>query len=330
MAMIEVEDLHKRYGPVHALRGISFEVERGVLTGFLGPNGAGKSTTLRILAGFLGATEGRVRVSGFDLSTHRLEAAQKIGYMPETSPLYPEMKIEEYLRFRAELKGVGRSKRTEEVGRACELTRIADRRRMLIRDLSKGYRQRVGLADALLGRPPLLILDEPTAGFDPNQVQQVRALLDALREDHTIFLSTHILSEVEATCEEAVVIHEGRVVASGNIEALRQRKRAGVVEVTFHRGEGELKEAALDTWLTREHAIASARRRRTEGELETWRVTLGPGVDPSAIAALVARLVHAGAGIQAVEPLAASLEEVFADLTGGTPDDDDDDPEDEG
>lgn len=324
MAMIEVEDLHKRYGPVHALRGISFAVERGVLTGFLGPNGAGKSTTLRILAGFLGATEGRVRVSGFDLSTHRLEAAQKIGYMPETSPLYPEMKIEEYLRFRAELKGVSRSKRVAEVGRACELTRITDRRRMLIRHLSKGYRQRVGLADALLGRPPLLILDEPTAGFDPNQVQQVRALLDTLREDHTIFLSTHILSEVEATCEEAVVIHEGRVVATGSIEALRQRKRAGVLEVTFNRGEGELKNATLDTWLTRDEAITSARHRRTEDALETWRVTLGPGVDASAIEGLVAALVRAGAGIRAVEPLAASLEEVFADLTGGSPDDDDD------
>jgi len=323
MAMIEVEDLHKRYGPVHALRGISFGVDRGVLTGFLGPNGAGKSTTLRILAGFLGATAGRVRVAGFDLRTHRLEAARNIGYMPETSPLYPEMKIEEYLRFRAELKGVSRSKRTEEVGRACELTRIADRRRMLIRHQSKGYRQRVGLADALLGRPPLIILDEPTAGFDPNQVQQVRTLLDDLRAEHTIFLSTHILSEVEATCEEAVVIHEGRVVASGSIEALRKRKRAGVVEVTFHRGEGALRDEELSAWLTQSEAIAAAGRRRGDNGLETWRVTLGPGVDEDAVETLVAALVRAGAGIRAVEPLAVSLEEVFADLTGATPEDED-------
>ena len=319
MAMIEVEDLWKRYGPVQALRGISFEVERGVLTGFLGPNGAGKSTTLRILAGFLGASSGRVRVAGYDLSVERLEAARRIGYMPETSPLYPEMRIDEYLRFRAELKGVSRANRTAEVGRACELTRITNRRRMLIRHLSKGYRQRVGLADALLGRPPLLILDEPTVGFDPNQIQQVRTLLDDLRDDHTIFLSTHILSEVEATCEQAVVIHEGEVVASGSIDELRRRKRSGVLRLTLRCAGSKMHgDGVLGAWLADREAIAEAERVDVDDELETWRVALGPGVEDTATESLVADLVARGVAIRAVEPVAVSLEQVFADLTGGT------------
>ncbi|MEM1034046.1 MAG: ABC transporter ATP-binding protein [Myxococcota bacterium] len=356
-AMIEVDDLWKRYGPVAALRGVSFEVRRGVRTGFLGPNGAGKSTTLRILAGFLGATSGIVRVAGWDLWRHRLEAVQNIGYMPETSPLYPEMRVAEYLRFRAALKGVRRRQRPAEAERAMRLTRIYDRRRMLVRHLSKGYRQRVGLADALLGRPPLLILDEPTAGLDPNQIRQVRGLLDDLREDHTILISTHVLSEVEATCDEAIVLHRGRVAARGSIDELRQRTGLTRVEITLRRSaandpawRGRRGRDRLEAWFRDPMGLASAvvvgpdDEAASEGETgapaqggddgdgpETWRLTWAPGASasPEHTERVVGALCDKGVGVRSVRRLAASLEQVFEDVTGGSDDEDDDDDEDE-
>ena len=239
--MIEVEQLTKRYGAVEAVRGISFEVEKGAVVGFLGPNGAGKSTTLRILSGFLGATSGTVRIDGHDIAAERLEAVGKIGYMPETSPLYPEMRVGEYLRFRAELKGVRRKARASEVTRALEEASVADMADRAIGHLSRGYRQRVGLADALLGSPPLLILDEPTAGLDPNQIGEVRDLIRRLASQHTILLSTHILPEVEATCDRALVIHQGVLVATGSIEQLRAKQTSGKIAVTVG---GKAKRAA--------------------------------------------------------------------------------------
>src|SRR5437773_1851990 len=211
--MIQVEHLVKDYGTVVAVNDVSFEVGRGEVVGFLGPNGAGKSTTLRIIAGFLGPTSGRVRIDGLDVLDDAIRARRGIGYMPEAAPLYPEMRVSEYLRFRAELKGVGRRDRTTAVGRAMDMAGVTEMSKTVIGHLSKGYRQRVGLADALVAKPPMLILDEPTAGLDPNQIREVRALVKELGKDHTIFLSTHILPEVEATCARAIVIDRGKLVA---------------------------------------------------------------------------------------------------------------------
>ncbi len=219
--MIDVKDLTKDYGTTRALDRVTFQVGRGQIVGFLGPNGAGKSTTLRILTGFMPATRGRATVAGHDVFTDSLEVRSRIGYMPENVPLYPEMRVEEYLAFRAALKGVAARARGAEVGRVVERCWLADVRRRLIGQLSKGYRQRVGLADALVGDPPLLVLDEPTIGLDPSQIQEVRRLVRSLGEKHTVLLSSHILPEVEKTCSHLVIIARGRIAAAGTVRELQ-------------------------------------------------------------------------------------------------------------
>src|SRR5450432_4619757 len=229
--MIDVRDLTKDYGTVVAVQGVSFSVGKGEIVGFLGPNGAGKSTTLRVLAGFLGATSGRVRIAGHDIAEAPLAARRSLGYMPESAPLYPEMRVGEYLLFRARLKGVPRAKRSSAVGGAMERAGVSHMASTVIQHLSKGYRQRVALADALVANPPLLILDEPTAGLDPNQIREVRDLIRGLGENHTILLSTHILPEVETTCERAIVIDRGRLVAEGTIEELRSRQKSSALSL---------------------------------------------------------------------------------------------------
>src|SRR5579864_4500691 len=199
--MIHVEHLTKYYGEYAAVRDVSFDVKEGLVVGFLGPNGAGKSTTMRILAGYLTATSGTVSIAGLDVFWNPVEVRRRIGYMPESCPLYPEMRVAEYLRFRAGIKGLhGRhaARRVEHVLKRCWVDDVS---RQLIGTLSKGYRQRVGLADALLADPPVLILDEPTAGLDPSQIRETRVLIRELGEEHTVLLSTHILSEVERTCD---------------------------------------------------------------------------------------------------------------------------------
>ena len=212
--VISVQHLVKRYGSKVAVDDLSFEVDKGEIVGFLGPNGAGKSTTLRIIAGFLGATSGTVRVAGHDIDKESFQAREKLGYMPEAVPLYPEMRVAEYLRFRAELKRVSSSQRQTAIWDAMGKANVRDVANVLIGHLSKGYRQRVGLADALVSQPPLLVLDEPTAGLDPNQIREVREVIRDLRKDHTVLLSTHILSEVEASCTRVVVIARGKLVAA--------------------------------------------------------------------------------------------------------------------
>lgn len=221
--MIEVENLTKRYHQHTAVEDVSFSVRKGEVVGFLGPNGAGKSTTMRILTGYLPPTSGKVSVAGFDVFTQSLQARERIGYMPENVPLYPEMRVREYLRYRAALKGVkGRRirDRLTDVLELCGLTGVA---RQLIGTLSKGYRQRVGLADAMIHDPELLILDEPTIGLDPNQIRSVRELILNLARHHTILLSTHILPEVEMTCSRVLIINKGRVAASDSPQNLRHR-----------------------------------------------------------------------------------------------------------
>jgi ABC-2 type transport system ATP-binding protein len=219
--VIHVSGLTKYYGDYPALRDVSFDVPRGKVVGFLGPNGAGKTTTMRILAGYLTATSGRATVDGVDVFWRPVEVRRKIGYLPESCPLYPELRVEEYLTFRGGLKGLhGRAcrRRLDYVLGRCWLR---DVRRQLVGTLSRGYRQRVGLADALLHNPPVLILDEPTVGLDPSQIRETRRLIRELGREHTILLSTHILPEVEVTCEQAIIINRGRVAAAGRLDDLR-------------------------------------------------------------------------------------------------------------
>ncbi len=224
--MIKVSGVTKRYPARLAVDDISFEVGRGEIVGFLGPNGAGKTTTMRMLAGYLSMDSGSIEVAGFNVAQEPQEVRKRIGYLPESCPLYPEMRVDEYLRFRAELKGVkpaARRAKLAEVKEQCGLTEVGKR---IIGQLSKGYRQRVGLADTLVHDPDLLILDEPTVGLDPFQIRQVRELIQTLAERHTILLSTHILQEVEAICERILIINEGRIAASDSPENLHRKLHA--------------------------------------------------------------------------------------------------------
>src|ERR1700681_852190 len=223
--VIEVQHLTKRYGRVTAVQDVSFRVERGEILGFLGPNGAGKTTTMRILTGFMPATEGNAIVAGFDVFEQPIEAKRRTGYLPETPPLYPDMTVVEYLDFVGKLKGVLPADRRQRVSAVMERTRIADMADRLCGKLSKGYRQRVGLAQAIIHNPDVLILDEPTAGLDPKQIIETRELIKEIAGDHTIILSTHILSEVEHSCERVVIINKGKLVAVDSVQNLTNRLR---------------------------------------------------------------------------------------------------------
>ncbi len=314
--MIEVEGLTKDYGSVVAVRDVSFSVGRGEVVGFLGPNGAGKSTTLRIVAGFVGASSGRVRIAGHDIAEDSLAARSALGYMPEAAPLYPELRVREYLEFRARLKRVERSKVKASVERAIERARLGEERETTISHLSKGYRQRVGLADALVADPPLLILDEPTAGLDPNQVREVRALIQELSADHTVLLSTHILSEVEATCQRALVLDRGRLVAQGTLSELSQGRRSRLVTLLVRDAEGR-----AVSLLKRQAGVASVELvtdalDATEGERARLRVALLSDADRLLTCErLVRALVMAGVEVSGAANEAATLEQVFAELT---------------
>jgi ABC-2 type transport system ATP-binding protein len=240
--MIDVQNLTKQYAGRTAVNNISFQVEPGEIVGFLGPNGAGKSTTMRILSGYMPATSGRVQVAGFDVFHQSLDVRRSVGYMPEMAPLYTDMKVKEYLRFRAELKGLSGHAMRRRVGEVMELTGVNDMRRRLIGNLSKGYRQRVALADALVHRPKLLILDEPTNGLDPVQIRQVRDLLRNLKSKHTVLLSTHILHEVEQTCDRVVMIHQGRIRANDTPQNLTRQLRSTTLLHLEIEGAGNLAE----------------------------------------------------------------------------------------
>ncbi len=224
--MIKVENLTKRYTGLTAIENLSFEVGRGEIVGFLGPNGAGKSTTMRILSGFMPATSGTASIGGFDVFSESIQARSRLGYMPENVPLYPDMRVGEYLAYRAKLKGVRGRKLRERVGEVLEMCDLKPVRTRIIGSLSKGYRQRVGLAEALVADPDLLILDEPTIGLDPNQIRHVRELIRNLGKRHTILLSTHILPEVEMTCTRVLIINKGRIEASDTPQNLMRQIRA--------------------------------------------------------------------------------------------------------
>jgi len=315
--MIVVEDLVKRYGSRLAVRGLSFSVGKGEIVGFLGPNGAGKSTTLRVVAGYLAPTSGKVTVAGHDVETESLAARERVGYMPETVPLYPEMRVVEYLDFRAELKGVARSLRRSRVDDVLHKTRTVDVANVVIGSLSKGYRQRVGLADALVADPPLLVLDEPTAGLDPNQIREVREVVAGLRGTHTVLLSTHILSEVEASCGRAVVIAKGRLVAEGTLAELGELRRASGVRAVV---DGTVKDVTRAIGEVRASLPKMAREptfRTTDGLVEvelSWDDAASPALR-DAQKVLAKALVDVGAGLVELAPLRGRLEDVFAELT---------------
>lgn len=242
--MIEAQHLVKWYGPNLAVNDLSFAIPKGQIVGFLGPNGAGKSTTLRMLTGFLPPTTGTATIDGHDVIRQSAAARGKIGYMPEATPLYPEMRVEEYLHYRGKLHGVSRADRRKRIDKLVDRCGLTPVRRRAIGKLSKGNKQRVGLAQSLLHDPPVLILDEPTAGLDPNQIGHVRSLIDELRGDHTVLLSTHILPEVEKTADRVIIIARGQIVADGTVEELRDRIAAGSgIRMEVKADEGPLREA---------------------------------------------------------------------------------------
>ncbi len=308
--MIQVENLSKTYAGFRAVQGISFQVAKGEIVGFLGPNGAGKSTTMKVLAGYLPPTDGRIRIAGYDVVTESLQVRQRIGYMPENVPLYTDMRVTEFLRFRAELKKVARRKikeRVDLVEQRCSLKEVENK---IIGTLSKGYRQRVGLADAMVHDPDLLILDEPTIGLDPNQIRAVRDLIKELGQHHTILLSTHILSEVELTCNRVLVINHGKIEASDTPANLTKLVRGGgsiLLEVKAPAADVIAKIEALPSVEDCEVNLPS------EGDWTTARVFGKPGVDIREDVFSVVR--ENNWSLRELSRIRATLEEAFVELT---------------
>ena len=307
--MIEVESLTKRYGRATAVDGVSFRVEKGEILGFLGPNGAGKTTTMRILTCYLPPTDGAARVAGYDVFAQPLEVKKRVGYLPETPPLYPDMTVRDYLDFCARIKGVVPAERRARVDDAVEKCRVGDVRDTLISKLSKGYRQRVGLAQAILHNPDVLILDEPTAGLDPKQIIETRELIRGLAGTHTVVLSTHILPEVSMTCGRVVIINKGRVVAEDTPDNLMRRLRgAGVLRV-----EALGDELAVTATLRAVPGVLAVHGRAAHDGAVVLDVESEPGRDVRAeIAKAVVTGGHALVGLQ---QMGMSLEEIFLQLT---------------
>jgi ABC-2 type transport system ATP-binding protein len=307
--MIEVDNFSKTYAGFRAVQNISFHVNKGEIVGFLGPNGAGKSTTMKVLAGYLPPTDGRIKVGGFDVVTDSLEVRKRIGYMPENVPLYTDMRVHEFLRFRAELKKVPRRKIKERVAYVLDRASIADVQNKIIGTLSKGYRQRVGLADAMVNDPQLLILDEPTIGLDPNQIRAVRDLIKDLGRDHTILLSTHILSEVELTCNRVLVINRGKIEASDTPANLTKLVRGGgsvLIEVKAPPAEVITKIEALPV-------IEDVEVSPGEGEWTVAKVFGKPGADIREDIFGVVR--QNNWPLRELSRVKATLEEAFVELT---------------
>ena len=306
--MIRVENLTKKYAGGEAVRGISFSVEKGEVVGFLGPNGAGKSTTMRILTGFLPATDGQIEVAGAKLPEESLLVRQRIGYMPENVPLYPEMRVEEFLEYRGRLKRVARKDITERVGLVLDQCGLSDVRKKIIGTLSKGFRQRVGLADALIHNPPLLILDEPTAGLDPHQIRSFRELIKDLGRDRTILLSTHILSEVEMVCRRAIIINRGKIEASDTLANLAKRVQSGALQIEVKADPVGAREK-----LAKLSEVGGVVELNRVGEWVSFEVTALPGKD---IRGEVDRLIKREQWpLRDFRREKARLEDVFVELT---------------
>jgi ABC-2 type transport system ATP-binding protein len=309
--VIEVQHLTKRYGRFTAVEDVSFRVERGEILGFLGPNGAGKTTTMRILTGYMPATEGKAMVAGYDVFEQPIEAKRRTGYLPETPPLYPDMTVAEYLTFVAKIKGVPSSERRQRIQAIMERTHIADMAGRLCSRLSKGYKQRVGLAQALIHNPEVLILDEPTAGLDPRQIIETRELIKELAGDHTIVLSTHILPEVSQTCQRVVIIAKGRVVAVDTPENLTARLR-GTEAMTMYL-QVDAGGADAGTALAAVPGVTRiVEADRHDGRVG-YEVASAQGHDVRRELARV--IVNSGWGLLELRPTRMSLEEIFLSLT---------------
>lgn len=312
--MIKVAGLTKRYANFVAVRNIDFEVEKGQIVGFLGPNGAGKTTTMRILTCFMPPSEGTASVAGYDVLTQPMEVKKRIGYLPETPPLYPEMEVGEYLTFVGKLKGIPSAdlaRRVKEVEERCAVADVATK---LISKLSKGYRQRVGLAQAIIHNPEVLILDEPTSGLDPKQIHETRELIRSLAGEHTIILSTHILSEVEQTCDHVIIISKGAMVAKDSVENLTSRLRVqATIVLDVEASSGSLDEAEVVAKLEQIAGVSAVRVRESRAGRHEFEVETQPGQDVRA--ELARAVVGSGWNLNDLRAAAMSLEDVFLELT---------------
>jgi len=312
--VIKVEGVSKRYARFTAVDNVSFEVAKGQIVGFLGPNGAGKTTTMRILTCFQPPSEGKASVAGFDVMEKPMEVKKRIGYLPETPPLYPDMEVGEYLDFAGKLKGLRGNDLAKRVAEVSDKTNIGDVRTKLIAKLSKGYKQRVGLAQALLHNPEVLILDEPTSGLDPKQILETRQLIKGLGGDHTIILSTHILPEVEQTCERVVIISKGKLVATDTVDNLTNRMRGSEnVGVEVEGKDGELDVKAVQQRLEQVSGVSKVilrdeRNNRAQFEVESLQ-------GRSIRAELARAVVEGGFALTELKAAGMSLEEVFLQLT---------------
>jgi ABC-2 type transport system ATP-binding protein len=307
--LITVQNLTKRYTSKTAIDGVSFQVEKGEILGFLGPNGAGKTTTMRIITGFMPASDGTVKVDGFDVFDNPLDVRRRIGYLPENPPLYLEMTVTGYLRFVAKIKGVPKDKIDSEVSGVMERVNITDVKERIIAKLSKGYKQRVGIAQALLNDPPVLILDEPTIGLDPKQIHEVRELIKDLAGKHTVVLSTHILPEVEQTCHRVIIIDRGRIVAVDTPQNLRSQVQGGeriTIEVQGPPAEVTAKVKAMAGVVDVQKVADSDGRHRYQVDGELHRDIRSD---------LARTIVQSGWGLFELQAATMSLEDIFLKLT---------------
>jgi ABC-2 type transport system ATP-binding protein len=315
--MIKVEGLTKRYARNVAVDNISFEVQKGQIVGFLGPNGAGKTTTMRVLTCFLPPTEGKAEVAGFNVIDKPMEVKKRIGYLPETPPLYPEMEVSEYLNFVGQLKGLGGPELPKRIKEVSEQCAVADVSNKLIGKLSKGYRQRVGLAQAIIHNPDVLILDEPTSGLDPKQINDTRELIKGLAGNHTIILSTHILPEVEAICEQVIIISKGKLVATDTVSNLTNRLRGGetvLIEVQSRNG-GAIQDGDVQQRLERVAGVSRVMHKHSWDGRVSFEVESLQG---QTIRAELARaVIESGWDLNELHAMGLSLEDVFLQLTGG-------------
>jgi len=309
MSMVIAEHLHKTFGRFTAVKDATFTIDKGEIVGFLGPNGAGKTTTMKMLTGYLPPTAGSASIAGYDILDNPLEARRHLGYMPENVPLYDDMRVYEYLDYRARLKGIcGKSVRTQ-IGEVIDKCGLEPKRKNLINTLSKGYRQRVGLADALLGNPDLLILDEPTNGLDPNQIRQIRELIRALSENHTVILSTHILHEVEMICNKVIIIDQGEIKAADTPANLTRNLRAAGRVTIEYKGD-------LNTIVSELEAFDPVKKVIVEDSSDGWNrlmVRAEPGTDTREKAAAI--ITAHGFPIRHIYRHIPSLEDVFVEMT---------------
>jgi ABC-2 type transport system ATP-binding protein len=304
--MIEVSHLCKNYGERQAIVDLSFTIEKGEVVGFLGPNGAGKSTTMKIITGFMAPTSGEARVCGFDVFEDPIEVKRRIGYLPETPPLYSDMLIEEYLRYVAELKHAPVDKIKTLVDMALEKAQLLPVRKRLIKNLSKGFKQRVGIAQALVSDPAVLVLDEPTVGLDPKQVSEIRDLIKELKGERTIILSTHILPEVQATCDKVIIIHEGRIVAQESIEQIEKMNEGFIMLTVRTKKAGSLEAQLMKVPGVKEVISPSP---------QIYKIKMTDEDD--IIEKVAAEVIRSGDGLLELTPTRANLEDVFLKLTYG-------------